>query len=79
MKKNRGKEPTGFIVHINIEMSQGNSLHGYLYFAQAKNVISFLFSSSKSENRRTEQVLWGEGFFPVSVGKGRFGGNRVGG
>jgi hypothetical protein len=55
MKKNRGDEPIGVIIHIYMEISQGNSLCSYLYLKQAK--MSFFFSSIKSENRRMEQVL----------------------
>jgi hypothetical protein len=40
MKKNRGDEPIGVIVHTYMEMSQGFSLCSYLYLKQAK--ISFL-------------------------------------
>jgi hypothetical protein len=47
MKKNKGDEPIGVLMHIYMEMSQGNSLCSYLY----------LFSSTKSENRREDQVL----------------------
>jgi hypothetical protein len=36
MKKNRGKEPIVVIVHIYMEMSQGNFLCSYLYLKQAK-------------------------------------------
>jgi hypothetical protein len=31
MKKNRGDVPIGNIIHIYMEMSQGNSLCSYLY------------------------------------------------
>jgi hypothetical protein len=55
MKKNRGDEPIVIIIHTYMEISQGNSLCSFLYHKQAK--MSFLFSSTKSENRRTEQIL----------------------
>jgi hypothetical protein len=48
-----------------MEMSHGNSLRGYLF----KNVTFFLFSSTKSENRRVEQVLpGGKGWIGISGG-----------
>jgi hypothetical protein len=47
-----------------IETTQGNSLCSYLYLKPAKNAIflflSFVFSSTKSENRRADRVLCGE-------------------
>jgi hypothetical protein len=56
MKKIRGYESIGVIIHIYMEISQENSLCSYVYLKQAKCHF-FLFSSTKSENRRTEQVL----------------------
>jgi hypothetical protein len=64
MKKIREDEPIGVIIHIYMEISQGKSLcSSYLYLKQAKMLFSssFLFSSTKSENRRAEQVLPGVG------------------
>jgi hypothetical protein len=60
MKKNRD-EPPGLIIHIYMELSQGNSLHSYLYLKQATMSFfsSFFFSSTKSENSRTEKILSG--------------------
>jgi hypothetical protein len=55
MKKIIGDKPIGVLIHIYREISQGNSLCSYLYLKQAKS--SFLFSSTKSEIRRAEQVL----------------------
>jgi hypothetical protein len=53
-KKNRGDEPICVIIHIYMEMSQGNSLYSYL----KQNIIFFSFT--KSENRRAEKFLpWG--------------------
>jgi hypothetical protein len=41
-------------------ISQGNILCSYLYLKQTKiSFFSFLFSSTKLENRRAEQVLPG--------------------
>jgi hypothetical protein len=80
MKNNRGDEPVGVIIHIYMEISQGNSLRGYIYLKQAKMLFFFLFflflfSSTKSENRKSEQVL------PrgVPVRRGRWQGKGVGG
>jgi hypothetical protein len=53
MKKNRD-EPVGVIIHGN---SRRKFLYGYFYHKQAKMSFFFLFSSTKSENRRGEQVL----------------------
>jgi hypothetical protein len=55
VKKTRGGEPTGIILHIYIEISQGNSLHSYL--KQEKISFIFLFSSTKSEKLKVEQAL----------------------
>jgi hypothetical protein len=49
MRKIRGDKPIGVIVHIYIEVSQGNSLCRYLYLKQTKmscfpfNLLSFAF------------------------------------
>jgi hypothetical protein len=55
VKKTGRDEPIGIVMHICME--QYNS---YLYLKLAKtSCFSFyLFSSTKSENRRVEQVLW---------------------
>jgi hypothetical protein len=61
MKKIRGDKPVGVVVHICKDILQGNSLCSYLYLKQVKmSCISFylfLVFSTKSENRRAEQVL----------------------
>jgi hypothetical protein len=55
MKKNKGVGSIWVLIHIYIEMSQGNSLCSYL--KQAKMSFFFLFfSSTKLENRRVEEV-----------------------
>jgi hypothetical protein len=52
MKKIRGDKPSGVIIHIYMEISQGNSLCSYLYLKQAK--MSFLiFFSFLLQNWRT--------------------------
>jgi hypothetical protein len=59
VKKIRGDKPVGSIIHIYMEISQGNSLCSYLYLKKAK-MSFFLFSSTKLENKRVEHVLrWG--------------------
>jgi hypothetical protein len=69
MEKNRGDEPVWVIIHIYMEISQGNSRCSYL--KQIK--MPFSFSFTKSKNRRAKQVLSG-GLVPVgrekSWGKG---------
>jgi hypothetical protein len=55
MEKNRGDEPIQVIIHMYMEISQGNFLYGYL----KQTEMSFL--KIKMENRRAEQVLWGRG------------------
>jgi hypothetical protein len=41
MKKIRGDKAVGVMIHIYMEISQGNSLCSYLYLKQAK--MSFIF------------------------------------
>jgi hypothetical protein len=67
MKKNRGDELIVVVVQIYMEMSQGNSLCSYLYLKQAKMSFFFLFTSTKSEKKRAEQV--GDGVIPVGGGR----------
>jgi hypothetical protein len=61
VKRIRGDEPIGVVIHVCVETSQGNSLCSYLYLKLVKMsfflFIFYLFSSTKSENRRAEQVL----------------------
>jgi hypothetical protein len=64
VKRSGKEEPIWVVIHINME----TSLNSYLYLKLAR-VLCFsyyLFSSTKSENKRTEQVLpggrgWGGG------------------
>jgi hypothetical protein len=64
MKKMRRDEPVRVIVHAHMEIPQRNSLCRYLYRKQTKMSFFFLFpfSSTKSENKRAEQILLGEGY-----------------
>jgi hypothetical protein len=59
MKRIRGDKPVGVITHIYMEMSQGNSLYSCLYpkLSHVFHFVFSLFSSTKSGNRKTEQVL----------------------
>jgi hypothetical protein len=44
MKKIRGDKQIGVIIHINMELSQGNSLCSYLFSQTSKNhFFIFLF------------------------------------
>jgi hypothetical protein len=49
------------IIHKCMETTQGISLYSYLYLKLEKNtvflIIFYVFSSTKSENKRAEQVL----------------------
>jgi hypothetical protein len=47
MKKNRGDEPIGVVIHIYMEISQGNSLCNYLYLEQTK--MSFFLQNQRAE------------------------------
>jgi hypothetical protein len=60
-----------------MEMSQENLLCSYLYLKQQKNNHFPFFSSTKLENRRSEQLLKGGGVWYQWEGEG--GGKRVGG
>jgi hypothetical protein len=66
-----------------METIEGNSICSYLYLKLPKHHVSCLFfnvfSSTKSENRRVEQVLWGGGEWLAPVGAGRWQGKGIGG
>jgi hypothetical protein len=56
VKKNRGDEPNGIMIHIYVEVPQGNSLCSYLYLKKAKiSFCSFFFH--KIREQRAEQIL----------------------
>jgi hypothetical protein len=61
MKKIRGDKTIESITNICMEISQGNSLCSYLYLKLEKchSFLFFfsLFSSTKLENMRAEQIL----------------------
>jgi hypothetical protein len=52
-------------IHTHMEATLGISLYIYLYLKLAKCyvflIISYVFSSTKSENKRVEHVLPGSG------------------
>jgi hypothetical protein len=58
MKKMRGDEPIGVLIHTYVEISQGNSLHKYLYLKQAKMscfsfyLFSFFFYKIRKQKGR---------------------------
>jgi hypothetical protein len=55
MKKIRGDEPIGIIVHTYMKISQGNSLSSYLYLKLKCHVSCFyLFSFSSYKIREQE-------------------------
>jgi hypothetical protein len=69
MKKNRGdEEPIRIIMHIYMEMSQGNSLCSY--FKQTKIVIFFFYKIREQEGETGP--VWGVGISGQveDVGKG---------
>jgi hypothetical protein len=58
-----------------MEATLGISVYNYLYFKLAKRyvflIIFYVFSSTKSKNKRAEQVLPGSSWGPGWGGKGR--------
>jgi hypothetical protein len=81
MKKNRGDEPVGIIMHIYMEISQGTSLCSNLYHKQSKMSIFFFFPFFFFFYRTREQK---DGTGPAGSGGGISGrekwqGKEVGG
>jgi hypothetical protein len=79
MKKNRGDEPIGVIIHIYMELSQRNSLCGYFYLKQAK-IPFFLFFFYKIREQEGGTVLPREGCYQWRgkvAGKGYKGVNTM--
>jgi hypothetical protein len=76
LKRSGRNEPMWIAIHMCMEAMLGICLYSYLYPKLAKNnvflIISYVFSSTKSE-KRAEQVL------PASrgLGSGRSGGKRA--
>jgi hypothetical protein len=82
MKKTKGDEPIGVVIHICMETTQRSSLCGYLNLKLAKRSCFslHLFSSTKSENRSAEHVLLGVGGVFGTGGRGEVvgkGGRRM--
>jgi hypothetical protein len=79
MKKISGDKPIGVIIHIYMEISQGNSLCSYLYLKQAKMscfLFSFLFYKIGVQDGRTSPAWGGR---VGTNGRGRCQGKGVGG
>jgi hypothetical protein len=74
VKRTERGESIGVVIHICMGTTQGNFLCSYLYLKLAKRHVShfifYVFSSTKSENRRAEQILRGHGLAPVGGGSG---------
>jgi hypothetical protein len=68
VKRSGRDEPIWVVIHICILTTLGISLYSYFYLKLAKTMFFLLslmfFSSTKSENKRAEQVLpergWGK-------------------
>jgi hypothetical protein len=57
-------EPMWVVIHKCMESTLGMFLYSYLYLKLAKHyvfLISYIYSSTKLENKRLEQVLPGSG------------------
>jgi hypothetical protein len=61
VKRSGRDEPIWVVIYITMETTQGISLYSYPYLKLAKCHILlttfYVFSSTKSENKRTEQIL----------------------
>jgi hypothetical protein len=61
VKRSGRDEPIWVVIHIYMETTQGIALCSYLYLKIAKmpcfSYYLVFFSSTKSENKRAEQVL----------------------
>jgi hypothetical protein len=62
VKRTGRDEPTGVVIHICMETTQGHSLCSYLLSQTSKNAmflfLSFMvFSSTKLQERRVKEVL----------------------
>jgi hypothetical protein len=72
VKRSGRDEPIWVVIHMCMETKQGISLYSYLYSILAKmpcfSYYLLVFSSTKSENRKKEQVLPKSGGGGVSIG-----------
>jgi hypothetical protein len=63
VKRSGRDEPMWVAIHMCMEATLGISLYSYLYLKLAKMlcflIISYVFSLTKLENKRAEQVLPG--------------------
>jgi hypothetical protein len=75
MKKTRGNELIWVIVHTYMEISQGNSLCSFC--SKKQKCHFFLFSSTKPENRKAEQVLLEKGCYQWEREVAEKAGSRV--
>jgi hypothetical protein len=75
VKRTDRDEPIGVVICICMETAQGISLCSYLYLKLAKMLClsNYVFSSTKLENRRAEQVLLGGHQWGEVAGKGEVG------
>jgi hypothetical protein len=75
VKRIRGEEPIRVVIHVCMKMSCENCSKNIMFFF---NLLTFF--STKSENKRAEQVLWGGVRGGVGIsGKGRWQGKEIGG
>jgi hypothetical protein len=74
VKRTGRSESIGVVIYICMGTTQGNSLFSYLYLKLAKHHVScfifYVFSSTKSENRRCSRRWVGTGVRAKVVGKG---------
>jgi hypothetical protein len=72
VKRSGRDEPMWIVIYKCMEATLGISLYSYLYLKVAKCIvfviISYVFSSTKLENKRVEQILPGSG---AGVGRKR--------
>jgi hypothetical protein len=62
VKKSGREEPMWVVIHTCMETTQGISLYSYLHLKLAKTLcFPYVFSSTKLEEKRVEQVLLGAG------------------
>jgi hypothetical protein len=80
-KRSGRSEPMWVATHKCMEAKLGISLYSYLYLKLAKCyvflIVSYVFSSTKLENKRVEQVLPGSGGLGVGGLEGEEGWEEV--
>jgi hypothetical protein len=82
VKRSGRNEPIWVVIHICLETTQGISQYGYLHLRLAKaprffkKIIFYVFSSTKSENRRAIEAGEGKKWGGWRGGElGRWGGS----